>query len=178
MREADAALVAAQRHGPALGEPQPPGAVLDRDRLLDRPHPELDERVAGPHGVVVAPAAVGVDVQVGVGQRVADRAHRGDVQVRRAPDLDLEGRDAEALVDLHGLVGHRRGLAERDHVRGGDVVREAAQQRVARAAEDLADEVPDGEVDRAARDVVAGDRGAALGDELDAQRVDTRRAPR
>ena len=77
-----------------------------------------------------------------------------------------------------GLVGHRRRLAERDHVRGSDVVREAAQQRVARAAEDLADEIPDREIDRAARDVVARHRSTALGDELDAQRVDTRRAPR
>ena len=42
VREADAALVAGQRHGPALGEAQPAGAVLDRDRLLDRPHAEVE----------------------------------------------------------------------------------------------------------------------------------------
>ena len=102
VREADAALIAAQRHRPALGEPQPAGAILDRDRLLDRPHPELDERVAGPYRVVVAPASVGVDVEVGVGQRVADRAHRRDVEVRRAPDLDLEGgrRPSRSLISV------------------------------------------------------------------------------
>ena len=83
VREADAALVAGQRHRPALGEAQPAGAVLDRDRLLDRAHAELGERVAGPHRVVVAPAAVGVDVQIGVGQRLADRANGRDVQRRR-----------------------------------------------------------------------------------------------
>ena len=179
VREADAALVAAQRHRPALGEAQPAGAVLDRDRLLDRPHAELDERVAGAHRVVVAPAAVGVDVEVGV--RAAPRGSRAPPR-RPAPGarptLTLNVVDAEPLVDLDGLVGHRGRLAERDHVRGRDVVREPAQQRVARAAEDLPDEVPDGEVDGAARDVVAGDAGAALGDELDAQRVDARRAPR
>ena len=96
VREADAALVAGQRHGPALGQAQPAGPVLDRDRLLDRPHPELGERVAGPHRVVVAPAAVGVDVQIGVRQRLADRAHRRDVQRRIAPDLDLERRRPRA----------------------------------------------------------------------------------
>ena len=77
-------------------EPQPAGAIVGRDRLLDRLHAELDQRVAGAHRVVVAPAAVGVDVEIGVGQRVADRAHRRDVLVRCAPDLDLEGRDPEA----------------------------------------------------------------------------------
>ena len=90
VREADAALVAGQRHRPALGQAQPAGAVVDRDRLLDRAHAELDELVAGAHRVVVAPAAVGVDVEVGVRQRLADRADRRDVERRRAPDLDLE----------------------------------------------------------------------------------------
>ena len=57
-------------------------------------------------------------------------------------------------------------------MRGGHVAGEAAQQGVAGAAEDLPDDVPDREVDRAARDVVARDAGAARGDELDPQRVD------
>ena len=112
VREADAALVARQRHGPALGEPQAPGPVLDRDRLLDRPHPELGQGITGPHGVVIAPAAVGVDVQVGVRQGVADRAHGLDVQRRGAPDLDLEGVDPEALVHLDGVGGHLGRLGE------------------------------------------------------------------
>ena len=172
MREADAALIAAERHRPALGEPQAPGAILDRDRLLDRPHPELGERVPGPHGVVVAPAPVGVDVQVGVGERLADRAHRGHVQVRGAPDLDLEGPDPEPLIDPDGLLRHRGRLAEGDHVRGRDIVREPAQQRVARAPEQLPDEIPNSQVHSTACHVVPGDGGAAGGDQLDSQRVE------
>ena len=157
VREADAALIAGQRNDPAVGEAQPAGPVVDRDRLFDRAHTERDELIAGPHRVVVAPAAVGVDVQIGVGQRLADRANRRDVQRRSAPDLDLEGLDPELFVHRHGLVGHRGRLVERDHVGGRDIVREPAKQRVARAAQDLPDEVPDREVDSAARDVVSGD---------------------
>ena len=94
--------------GPALGQPEPPGAVLDRDRLLDRAHAQLGERVTGPDRVVIAPAAVGVDVEVGVRQRLADRARRRDVQRGRAPDLDLERGHAEPVIDLDRLLGHLR----------------------------------------------------------------------
>ena len=134
VREADAALVAAQRHVPALRQPQPARAIVDRDRLLDRPHAELDERVTRPDGVVVAPAAVGVHVEIGVGQGVAHRTDRRDVERRCPPHLDLERVDPEAFVHLDGLVGHLRRLAQRHHVRRGHVVGETAQQRVARHA--------------------------------------------
>ena len=157
MREADAALIAGQGNDPAVGKAQPAGPIVDRDRLFDRAHTERDELIAGPQRVVVAPAAVRVDVQIGVGQRLADRANRRDVQRRSAPDLDLEGLDSELFVHRQGLVGHRGRLVERDHVGGRDIVREPTKQRVARAAQDLPDEVPDREVDSAPRDVVSGD---------------------
>ena len=159
VREADAALVAAERHGPALGEPQPAGAVVDRDRLLDRPHAELD-RARRRRARRRRSSSRGWRRRTDR-RRAAPRGSRAPPRRRASgarPTLTLKVRDAEPLVDRDRLLGHRRRLAERDHVRGGDVVREAAQQRVARAAEDLAGEVPDGEVDRAARDVVAGRR--------------------
>ena len=97
VREADAALIADQRHGPALSEPSSAGPILDRDRLFDRAHSEIGELIARAHGVVVAPAAVRVDIQVGVWDSRADRAHRRHVQRRSAPYFDLEGLDPEPL---------------------------------------------------------------------------------
>ena len=58
-------------------------------------------------------------------------------------------------------------------MRSRDIVGEPAEQLVARASEDLPDEVPHGQVDRSTRDLVPGDRAAAFCDELGPQRVDT-----
>ena len=101
VREADAALVAAERHGPALGEAQPPGAVLDRDRLLDRPHAELDERVAGPHARRRSSSPGWRrrrGRRPGSASRIARTAATSSAGAR--PTLTLNVVHAEALVDL------------------------------------------------------------------------------
>ena len=154
-------LVADQRYQPAFGEPGAAAAVLGRDRFLDGRNAEVGQRFARAERVLVAPAAVGVHVELGVGQCVAHRAHRCHVGLHVAADLDLEGPDAVPLVHRERLLGHRCGRGEADHVRDRDVWREAAQQRRARPAEDLADEVPYREVDRAARHPVPRRAAAA-----------------
>ena len=135
--------------------------------------PRLDERLAGAHRVVVAPAAVGVDVQIGAGQGVTDRAHRRDVQLGCAPDLDLEGGDPEGRVI--SVASSAIAAGSPNEIMCAAATSSAKPPRsVWHGQPRIWPARSDGQVDRAAGDVVAGDRGAALGHELGAQRIEVR----
>ena len=130
VREADAALVAGQRHRASArraGAGRARSSTAIGSSIARTPR----STSAGSRAqrLLVAPAAVRVDVELGVGQRVADRADAATSSSALAPDLDLEGPDAEALVHLQRLLGHAAGSAKRDHVRDRDAVREPAEQR-------------------------------------------------
>ena len=159
---------------PAHGQSAPPLAIAGRDRLLDRIDAELDERVARPERLRVAPALVGVHVELGRGERVTNRRDGGQVELDVAPHLDLERPDPESLVVLECLVGHRTRLAVADDVSRGHVGRVPAKQFAAGSVEDLADQVPDRKIDSGARDVVAPQPRAALRGALGGERIEAR----
>ena len=148
MPEADAALVADDRDRPVGGKSPPAVGFVGGDRLLDRAHAELQQ--AGQRGprLRLGPAAIGVHVEGGRGQRLADRPHRRDVELGLAPDLDLEHLDAEPPVRLDGVGRHRGRRAERRHLRDRGLVAGTARRRRAGDAQQQTREIPRRDVER------------------------------
>ena len=132
-----------------------PVQVVGADRFLEPGHVLVRHRAGHPHRLLAAVAAVGVDVQFGVG---ADHAAReGDPgQVPAGPcapglaDLDLDPGDAQVVGPALEL-GARRGL-----VVGGETAAAVDRHLVAGRAEQPADreaeqgrlQVPQRRVDR------------------------------
>ncbi len=142
-------------------------ALAGRERLLDQLHSELDQHRQQPARLLEAPALVGVDAQ----RQIADGADGVQpLEVALAAELDLEPPVAR-LGCAPRAVGRAVDRVDADRVRRlGRAVRQP-QQAPGRLAHELADEVVERALDRAAADHRAGALAQARLDGLERERI-------
>ena len=100
------------------------------------------------HGLIRRPAAVGIEVDLGVRAEPLTQHMAGlDVEGERPPaDLQLEGVDAVRFAEPQRFLEELRGGLEAEHVGDPHAVGEAAQQFVHRGAQRDPDDIPERDV--------------------------------